>query len=147
MKWDPDSIKKDWLIAEGDYDFEVIEAEDQKDQWEGNPQIFIKFRVFLDDGNSVQISQFIRQAAAFLVDQLARAVGLDAEANAGEVLAEDLLNRSGRGHIHKREKKSGDKRNEFNRFHPPKEESPKEELKKKVVNDVYKEDEEDDIPF
>lgn len=142
MKWDPESIKKDWLIPDGDYEFEVIEAEDQNDQWEGNPQLFIKFRVFLDNGNSVQISQFIRQAAAFLVDQLARCVGLDAEADAGEVDAQDLLNKTGRGHIHKRKKQNGDERNEFNRFHPP-----EAEPKKKLEKDIEQAQLEDDIPF
>ena len=144
MKWDPDSIKKDWLIPEGDYEFEIIEAEDQNDQWEGKPQMFIKCRVFLDDGNTVQISQFIRQARAFLVDQLARSVGLIAEADAGEVDAEDLLNKTGRGYIHKYKKQSGQERNEFNKFHRP---AASDVDENKLEKDIKEAEKEDDIPF
>ena len=143
MKWDPDSVKKDWLIADGEYDFEVIESEDQNDQWEGKPQLFVKFRVFLDNGGTVIISQFIKQAAAFLVDQLARSVGgLDDQADAGEVLAEDLLNKSGRGFIGRRTLKSGNVRNEFKRFL-----APADDKEKNLQKDIKKAEKEDDIPF
>lgn len=143
MKWDPDSVKKDWLIPDGQYDFEVIESEDGTDQWKGEPQIFLKFRVFLDNGGTVIIAQYIKQVAAFLVDQLARSVGgLDDQADAGEVMAEDLLNKSGRGYVGRRTLQNGNVRNEFKRFL-----APSDDQGKNLQEDIKKAEKDDDIPF
>lgn len=125
MKWDPETINDRRLLPEGDYDFEVVKAVEETNQWDQRPQLFLQFRVFLDDGNTVLISQYIKQVAAFLAAQLARSVGLNDAADEGNLDAEDLMNKTGRGFLKVRENKEGNKRNEFGRFDPPAEDPKK----------------------
>tara|TARA_B100000214_G_scaffold368428_1_gene339965 strand:+ start:7379 stop:7807 length:429 start_codon:yes stop_codon:yes gene_type:complete len=142
MQFDPNTVKDaSWLVPEGEYDFEIVHAEDSVSKF-GVEQMFFKFRVFLADGETALIHQYIGGKHLYKLKHLCNSIGCIQFWNDGDCDPGDMLNKSGRGFLGTYDKNDGTKRNTFQRFLKPKEDS-----KKKLEDDIKNVEGEDDIPF
>tara|TARA_R100001443_G_scaffold5858_5_gene14678 strand:+ start:6965 stop:7393 length:429 start_codon:yes stop_codon:yes gene_type:complete len=142
MQFDPNTVKDaSWLVPEGEYDFEIVHAEDSVSNF-GLQQMFFKFRVFLADGNTALIHQYIDENHLYQLKHLCNSIGCIEFWNDGDCDPGDMFNKSGRGFLGTYDKKDGTKRNTFKRFLEPEEAS-----KKKLEDDIKKVEGDDDIPF
>lgn len=84
------------LYPKGDYDFEVLEAEDTKSN-AGNDMIKLKARVFSPDGTASRtVTDYLLEAMAFKLRHFAACMNVMAQYEEGRLSASDLVGRVGR---------------------------------------------------
>lgn len=96
MRFEPkteEQIETEGLLAEGDYDFGVMTAEDKKSK-KGSDMIALKLCVFSRDGDR-HVYDYLVPQMAFKLRHFCESTGLLAKYDRGEVAAEDCLRKNG----------------------------------------------------
>lgn len=83
------------LLEKGDYDFEVLNAEDAVSK-KGNPMIKLTLKIYDKNGNGRQMYDYLLEALAFKLKHFCEATGLDDKYKAGKLEASDCLAKSGK---------------------------------------------------
>lgn len=83
------------LLPPGDYDFEVIQAEDKVSN-AGNDMIKLTLRVFAPDGTTVLVDDYLMEKMAYKLRHFADGTGLTARYDSGEMVAFDCVGASGK---------------------------------------------------
>jgi hypothetical protein len=92
----PKSEKELNALAEpGDYDFEVLKAEDQTSK-SGNPMIYLKLGIYNGDAMRWHISDYLVAAMEAKLRHFADTTGLLARYESGQLAAQDCVGRAGR---------------------------------------------------
>lgn len=94
------------LIKPGIYAFDVISAA-QKSSRAGNDMIEIELRIFLEDGSSRKLKDYLLAALGFKLYHFCTLNGLSTQYTEGTVTAEDCIGRAGYVKISIRADKSG----------------------------------------
>jgi hypothetical protein len=100
MKFQPksaDDIKRESLIEPGEYDFEVLSAEDKVSK-SGNEMIAVKLAVYVD-GKARHAKDWLMEKMAFKLRHFCEATGLLAKYEAGDFTAADCQGRAGKVRI------------------------------------------------
>lgn len=103
MKYDPMSdeelakIEEENLLQAGIYDFEVSTAKDTFST-KGNDMTALELKVLDNDGRERKVFDYLVavKAFAFKIKHFAYAVGLEARYQGGELIAEDMIGRTGK---------------------------------------------------
>ena len=156
MQFDPKDVgeQERKILKEGEYDFEVIDAENtvfEDDEGE-HEQIKLSLRVFHDDG-TIRLNTWVGYPKKKLwrLEQFCKAVGLDKQWEAGEVTPDDCTGAAGKCLLG-----IWNERNTVRKFiadeSPTKKTNPKKALKAKTkAKEFYiavdDEADGDDIPF
>lgn len=90
-----DELNKTILLPEGEYDFDIIGAEEAVSK-SNNPMIKLTLRVYAQDGNTTQVYDYLLAALEYKLKHFCDATGLIAEYESGNLSADMCLNRSGR---------------------------------------------------
>lgn len=103
MKYKPKSeeqIAKERLIPDGIYDFEILEANDGCSK-SGKDMITLKMRVYLPSGNSISLTDWLvaTEEMSWKIRKFAESIGMLAEYETGELIADDMPGRSGKVQI------------------------------------------------
>lgn len=111
MRFDPkteEELAAADLWPAGEYDFEVAEAEEQTSK-SGNDMVKLTVHVFDAEGRRRTVFDYLvgTEKAQFKVRHFADAVGLIEQYNLGELLAEDIVGRTGRCKLNIKKDKSG----------------------------------------
>tara|TARA_Y100000004_G_scaffold184637_1_gene233898 strand:- start:322 stop:807 length:486 start_codon:yes stop_codon:yes gene_type:complete len=151
-----------FLLEEGDYYFEVLEATDTVFELDDQPvpQIKIVLRLSWDteqgERTSLLNQWLCSETRVYLLRQFLYSVGLSDDWEAGEVDSADLFGLSGSCRVEQYEhRKTGKMRNKVAEWYPLEEadeveEKPKKKRKKakaKSAKESYGTDLDDDIPF
>lgn len=103
-----EQLKLESLLAEGEYDFEIIKAEDTHSKKSGAEMIALEMKVFRADGNGfVFVKDYLLASMAFKLIHFAKATGLTEEYNKGTLVAATCLGRCGKVKV-KVEEANGD---------------------------------------
>lgn len=157
MKFDK-SKADPFLLEEGDYYFEVLEATDTvfESGDQAIPQIKIVLRLSWDTEEGERttlLNQWLcSESRVYLLRQFLYSVGLGDDWEAGEVDSADLFGLSGSCRVEQYTAKTGTMRNKVAEWYPleEQEEKPKKKAKKpkaKTAKESYGTDLDDDIPF
>lgn len=87
------------LLPKGEYDFDIIKAENKTSKTSGAPMIVLTVGVYPGDSDRQQWvtdNLVFVEKAMFKVSQFAKAVGLEAAYRAGNIDAQDCVGRAGR---------------------------------------------------
>lgn len=104
------------LIPAGDYDFEVLAAQ-EKESSKGNPMIVVKLGVYGPNGGKRFVTDYLMEALAYKLYHFCEAVGIDY--HAGALNADDLPGKCGRVRIKIDEAKDGfDEKNSVKDYIP-----------------------------
>ncbi len=98
MKTNPQSeqaIREAMLLPAGDYDFEVLDAEDKISK-SGNEMIVVKLAVFRANGSRQYVTDFLMEKLAFKLRHFCYAVGVGDKYESGDLAAEHVKGRAGR---------------------------------------------------
>lgn len=93
-----DELKRGILLEDGDYDFEVLAAEDAVSA-KGNPMIKLKLGVWNPAGKQQWVFDYILEAFPSKLRHFCDSVGLRARYEAGTLSSHDCQGRSGRCRI------------------------------------------------
>lgn len=97
MKFTPKTetqIAEENLWAAGEYGFEVTEAVDAVSK-SGNEMIKLDLRVFNTDGGFRFVTDYLLESVAYKLRHACEALNLLAKYEAGEIVAEDFVGRTG----------------------------------------------------
>lgn len=83
------------LLSEGEYDFEIIGAEDKVSS-RGNDMIYLKLKVFADDGGFKFVDDYLLEAIEYKLRHAAEGTGLLEKYETGHLLASDFLGKCGK---------------------------------------------------
>jgi len=157
MQFDPSSVKEyeRKIIAKGNYDFEVFDAENTVYEHDGESyeQIRLSLRVFYDDGSlifSAWVGYCNTGRKMGLLKAFCKSVGMDEQWESGEISPDDCIGKAGIVKIG-----IWDGKNSINWFiesENKEKTNPKKALKaktkaKEFYNAVDEEADGDDIPF
>lgn len=98
MRVDPKTeqeVEEAGLLPAGEYDFEVIEAEDTTSK-KGNDMLVLTLSIEDGDGRSHKVIDYLVDAVAYKVRHFASAVGMLKEYEAGNIPAHLLKGRTGK---------------------------------------------------
>lgn len=87
-------LKSENLFAEGDYDFEVLEAEETRSK-KGNDMIKLKLNVLDRSGNSRWVYDYLLESMGFKLRHFCEGTGLLSKYDQGTLTARDCIGRSG----------------------------------------------------
>jgi len=87
-------LKEELLIPAGTYPFEVMTAEDKKSK-KGNDMIELTLRIFMPDGRSRQLKDWVMEKMAFKLFHFCAYTGLSLKYEHGTLTANDCVGRSG----------------------------------------------------
>lgn len=156
MKFTPLSdqeISQGNLIKPGEYDFQVIEAEERISK-KGNAYINLKLMIWDEEGK--ERTFFANLAWIKILKNFCDATELADKYQHGEVLPEDCLNRTGRCYVGIEEGKADDRggfypsKNVVEAFHPAKKSFTafaKRSIPQQQQTNLATDFEEDDLPF
>ena len=82
------------MIPMGEYPFQVLSAT-PKSSKAGNPMIVVELDVFLPDGNTRRIKDYLMESMAFKLRHFCVAVGLEKQYDAGSLEPVDIVSRGG----------------------------------------------------
>lgn len=91
-----EELNKVTLFEKGDYDFDVIGAEDTVSKSSGNPMITLTLRFYGPDGSTTTVYDYLLASVEYKVKHFCDTTGLAAEYQAGSLSADMCLNRSGK---------------------------------------------------
>jgi len=94
----PEELKTMGLIEEGEYPFEVLEAEEQLSK-KGNEMIKLKLKIWDNNGRERTVFDYIMEAMAFKLIHFCDYTGLKDKYEAGSLTADACIGRSGRLHL------------------------------------------------
>jgi hypothetical protein len=94
------------LIPDGVYPFEVISAEDKKSK-KGNDMIEMEVRLFMPDGTSRSMTDWIMEKMAFKLFHFCAYTGLSQKYDAGTLQSQDCVGRTGFAKVGIQADKSG----------------------------------------
>jgi hypothetical protein len=97
MKFTPKSdkeISEERLLPEGTYGFEISGGVDKQSK-AGNDMIELTVRVFKPDGTFLLVTDYLMEAILYKVSHAAKACGLEDKYNAGTLLGEDFIGKTG----------------------------------------------------
>ncbi len=97
MRFNPDTKDKSHLLPEGDYDFEIISA-DEKTSSNANDMMVLKLRAG-SNGTSKIITDYILATNIRKVRSVAKSVDLLDLFQTGEILPEHFVGRRGRARL------------------------------------------------
>jgi hypothetical protein len=110
MKFTPKSEKE---IAEanlwpaGEYGFEVIDAKDKVSKTSQAEMIELKLKVYNDDGGFIFVNDYLLESLAYKLRHAAVCCGLEANYDAGNLLANDFAGKMGKLKLKIQKDKSG----------------------------------------
>lgn len=87
-------LKEELLIPAGTYPFEVMSAED-KNSRAGNEMIELELRVFMPDGRSRQLKDWLMEKMAFKLFHFCAYTGLAVKYEQGTLHSEDCIGKTG----------------------------------------------------
>ena len=97
MRFTPKSqeeIDAENLLPKGEYDFEIIKAEDKVSK-SGNEMIEINMKVFKPDGGFQFVRDYLMEKMAFKLRHFCESIGQLEEYNAGQLQASNLVGACG----------------------------------------------------
>ncbi len=89
-----DEIRRGLLLPEGEYDFEIISAE-EKTSKAGNPMIALKLKVF-NGGGERHISDWVMEKGEFKLRHFMFAIGFGAAYESGDIIPEQFAGQCGK---------------------------------------------------
>lgn len=89
-----EQIVSENLWPDGEYDFEVVAAEEQVSK-KGNPMIKLGLKCFSGD-RSRTVTDYVMEKMAFKLKHFLHGIGMGAAYDSGEFTAEQLVGRSGK---------------------------------------------------
>lgn len=98
MKFEPKTekeVEEAGLWAAGEYDFEVVDAEDAQSK-KGNDMIAMKLRIYNNDGNYKTVQDWLLESVAYKLRHFAYGTGLEVAYDAGTLNASDVRGATGR---------------------------------------------------
>ncbi len=98
MKTNPQSeqaIREAMLLPPGDYDFEVLDAQDKVSK-NGNEMIAVKLAVFRPNGSRQYVNDYLMEKMAFRLRHFCYAVGIGDKYESGDLAADHCKGRAGR---------------------------------------------------
>lgn len=101
-----DEIKMDGLAKDGDYDFEVLDAQDQTSK-KGNAMIALKLGIYSGDAVRWHVYDYILEAMAHKLRHFCDSVGLLDKYQGGTLSASDCVGRAGKCRLVVQEDKKG----------------------------------------
>ena len=101
-----EDIARAGLIEKGEYAFEIIQAENQRSK-SGNDMVKVKLCVFLPDGRTRHVTDYLLSAMAAKLRHFCDATGLLPQYQRGTLSAEDCEGRNGTARIGVQEDKEG----------------------------------------
>jgi hypothetical protein len=160
MQYDPNDANEQKLIAKGEYDFEVVSAEDTvwENEGESHQQIKITLRVFHGEHTSLfSVWLGFPKDKLWKLKQFCEAVGLNQKWESGELSAVDCLDKAGKLKMDVwTGKTDGKERNAVRKFLPagspaPQRQAPPAQNQGQSAPDFYNDidnaQKSDDIPF
>jgi hypothetical protein len=96
MRFEPkteDQLKAETLLPDGDYDFEVMDAQDTTSK-KGNDMIAVKLRVFTNNGER-HIYDYLMPSMGFKLRHFCESTGLLSKYDAGTLEAAHCIRREG----------------------------------------------------
>ncbi len=90
-----EQIARENCMPVGDYDFEVMSAEDKISK-NGNPMIVLSLNVFDSDGRPHPMKAYLMEKMAFQLRHFCFAVGMGAMYETGTLTAPECVGRTGR---------------------------------------------------
>lgn len=90
-----DEIKEEGLAPDGDYDFDVLEAENAKSK-KGNPMIKVKLGVYHGESVRWHVYDYLLEAMSAKLRHFCDSTGLLAKYESGTLSADDCKGRSGK---------------------------------------------------
>lgn len=94
------------LIPNGDYDFEVADAQDKHSK-KGQEMIELQLRIWLPDGRIKVIFDYLLESMPWKLGHFAQATGLMEQYESGELCSQDCRGRAGRLSIYIQRDKTG----------------------------------------
>lgn len=101
-----EELKKFELLPEGDYDFDVLQADDAMSK-SGKQMIKLTLGVYASSGNRINVFDYLMSAVEYKLKHFCDSVGLVAEYQQGTLTADMCTNRSGRCSLKVQTDKSG----------------------------------------
>jgi len=92
-------IREAQLAPKGDYDFDVLFAEDTVSKSSGKPMIHIKIGLYVEDAVKNRVDDYLMESMGAKLRHFCDTVGLLAEYESGTLTAEMCKGRSGRVRI------------------------------------------------
>lgn len=92
-------IREESLAAKGDYDFDVLKAEDTVSKSSGKPMITVKIGLYVGDKVRHHVNDYLMESMGAKLRHFCDTVGLLAEYESGSLTAEMCKGRSGRVRI------------------------------------------------
>ena len=92
-------LKESELLPEGEYQFEILTAEDTQSKSTGNDMLKLSLRIFENGGeNSQRVFDYLVSIDSMIwkIRHFAEAIGMLPEYESGEMLAETLPGRTGK---------------------------------------------------
>ncbi len=99
MKFTPqteEQIALEGLIKKGDYNFEVIKAEEKPSKNTGRPMIQLTVKIFPDDGADRILTDYLTEGMAFKVRHFCAATNQMQEYEAGTLGSDECVGKTGR---------------------------------------------------
>jgi hypothetical protein len=90
-----ETLTRESLLPVGEYDFEVIGAEDKKSK-NGNDMIELNLKVFRPDSGFVYVRDYLMEKMPFKLIHFCKTVGIMANYEAGDFSASDCVGQAGR---------------------------------------------------
>jgi hypothetical protein len=109
MKFTPkteDQLREESLMPAGTYDFEVVEASNEKSK-KGNDMIKVKLQLWDRNGDTRFLYDYLMEAMMFKLLHFCEATGLSQMFQAGNLSAENCLGRTGKVKIKVGEAQNG----------------------------------------
>lgn len=94
------------LFPKGEYDFDVVKAEEQTSS-KGNEMIKLEIDIYDPNGRKSRVFDYLLESVAYKLKHFCITTGLTTEYEAGNLTAEMCLNRSGRCMIGIQQDKTG----------------------------------------
>lgn len=91
-----EELKKSVLFPEGEYDFDVIGAEEGVSKTSGKPMITLTLRVYGHDGSTTTVYDYLLASLEYKVKHFCDTTGLAFEYQAGTLSADMCSNKSGK---------------------------------------------------
>lgn len=102
-----EELKKSVLLDKGEYDFDVIGAEEQTSKASGNPMIKLTLKVYGNNGETAFVYDYLLAALEYKVKHFCDTAGLTTEYQLGILTADMCLNKCGKVKLDIQKDKTG----------------------------------------
>ncbi len=122
MDFNAKQMREDSLIAEGEYQFEVLDAREKRSS-SGNDMLNLKLRLFINNRHIVYWTTIVLTPKMFfMLEHFCKTTGMPEKIDEGRVMAQDCLGKQGKIYIVQRmDKDTGELTNQTKDFVKPEE--------------------------